>query len=85
MGDGRLGFDDMDKLKIPFRGWAYVTGGHAALIPPGPGRLFSQHICQEREVPFLIAAGGNSTVDGLINVLVAATISMSDLKKFLKS
>ncbi len=78
----------MDKLKIPF---LRVGDGLAALgivvamIPPGLVGLFSRRICQERKVSFLIAAGGNGTVDGLINMLVAATISLSDLKKFMKS
>jgi YegS/Rv2252/BmrU family lipid kinase len=41
--------------------------------------LFSRRICQEREEPFLIAVGGDGTVNGVINGLIAEKATLAVL------
>jgi YegS/Rv2252/BmrU family lipid kinase len=41
--------------------------------------LFSRRICQDREEPFLIAVGGDGTVNGVINGLVAEKATLAVL------
>lgn len=41
--------------------------------------LFSRRICQEREEPFLIAVGGDGTVNGVINGLAAKKATLAVL------
>jgi diacylglycerol kinase family enzyme len=41
--------------------------------------IFSRRICQEREEPFLIAAGGDGTVNGVINGLAAGKATLAVL------
>jgi YegS/Rv2252/BmrU family lipid kinase len=40
---------------------------------------FSRRICQERDEPFLIAAGGDGTINGIINGLVAEKATLAVL------
>lgn len=45
----------------------------------GDAEIFSRRICQEREEPFLIAAGGDGTVNGVINGLAAEKATLAVL------
>jgi diacylglycerol kinase (ATP) len=62
---------------------ALETGGLAPELlltkNANDAELFSRRICQEQEEPFLIAAGGDGTVNGVINGLAAEKATLAVL------